>query len=140
MNIIVDTSVWSLVLRRQRVDEQHGHVLTFRQCVEANWGLFLLGPILQELLDGMPSSQQFARLLKAMEPFELAPVGRQTYVLAAQMRNDCRKKGIQAGPTDFLIAAASVETGFPLLTADQDFQRISSCTELVLVPTDPADQ
>lgn len=94
----------------------------------------MLGPILQELLDGLRSAQQSARLLSVLKPIPLAPLRRQTYVLAAQMRNDCRKKGIQAGPTDFLIAAACVESGYPLLTADQDFDRIAACTELVLVP------
>jgi hypothetical protein len=135
VNIVIDTSVWSLVLRRDRVDERQEHVRTFRACIEAGHGLFLLGPILQELLDGLRSPKQFARLLSVLEPFPLAPLGGETYILAARMCNDCRKKGIQAGQTDFLIAAACVESGYPLLTADQDFHRIAACTELVLVPS-----
>ena len=136
MNIVVDTSVWSLVLRRDLVNEDDMHVRTLRACVEAGHGLVLLGPILQELLDGLRSTKQFSRLLSVLEPIPLAPLNRGTFVLAARIRNECRKKGIQAGPTDFLIAAACVEAGYPLLTADQDLQQIAKCIELVLVPCD----
>jgi len=116
------------------VDENQPHLRAFRACIDAGHGLFLLGPILQELLDGLRSPQQVTRLLSVLKPFPLATIGRDTYVLAARMRNDCRRKGIQAGATDFLIAAACVELGYPLLTADNDFQRIACATELVLVP------
>ncbi|MHB1155535.1 MAG: type II toxin-antitoxin system VapC family toxin [Phycisphaerales bacterium] len=134
MNIVVDTSVWSLVLRRNSVNKHDPHVRAFRACVEADYGLFLLGPILQELLDGLRSEQQFTRLLTALRPFPLVPLDRQTYVLAAHLRNDFRGKGIQAGPADFLIAAACIESGYPLLTADHDFQRIAADTDLILLP------
>ncbi len=135
MNIVVDTSVWSLVLRRDHVDERQAHVRTLRNCIDAGHGLFLLGPILQELLDGLRSERQFSHLLAVLKPIPMAPLRRETYVLAAGIRNDCRKKGIQAGPTDFLIAAACIDLAYPLLTADQDFEHIAACTELVLVPS-----
>ena len=134
MNIVVDTSVWSLVLRRAPVDEADAHVRAFRECVEAGYGLVLLGPIVQELLDGLRSEKQFARLLAVLEPIPLAALERRTYVLAARLQTDCRKRGIQAGATDFLIAAACIESGWPLLTADRDFDRIALASELVLVP------
>jgi len=134
VNIVVDTSVWSLVLRRDSVNKHDPHVRAFRACIEADDGLFLLGPILQELLDGLRSEQQFTRLLSALRPFPFAPLERQTFVLAARLRNDFRRKGVAAGPTDFLIAAACIETGYPLLAADHDFQRIAADTDLILLP------
>jgi predicted nucleic acid-binding protein len=134
VNLVVDTSVWSLVLRRDTVNERDAHVRTFRSCIEAGHGLFILGPILQELLDGLRSDHQFSRLLSVLDPVPLASLNRSTYVMAARMRNDCRKQGVQAGAIDFLIAAACVESGYPLLTADRDFARIANCTELLLVP------
>ncbi len=77
------------------------------------------------------SRAEFAHILDA---FPLVPLTRQTFVLAAQMRTDCRRRGVQAGSVDFLIAAACVEAGFPLLAADEDFARIARCTDLILVP------
>ena len=50
MNLVVDTSVWSLVLRRRQVRDDDAYVLAFRSHVERGDGLLLVGPILQELL------------------------------------------------------------------------------------------
>lgn len=136
MNLVVDTSVWSLVLRRQLVREDDPHVRAFRACIEAEHEVCIVGPILQELLDGLRSPHQFSRLLSVLRPVPLVALHRSTFVLAARMSNHCRERGIQAGAVDFLIAAACVESGWPLLTADQDFQRIAGCTELALFPVD----
>ena len=134
MNLVVDTSVWSLVLRRPRVDEDDPHVRAFRRHLESGDGLFLIGSILQELLDGLRSPKQFDRLLALLDPFPLLDVDRRTYVAAARLRAVCRAKGVAAGPVDFLIAATCCEHGFPLLTADTDFGRIASHCDLVIVP------
>ena len=133
MNVVVDTSVWSLVLRRRRIDEADPWVRTFRACVEDEWCIFLIGPILQELLDGVRTTRDFDRLLKIMTPFPLLPLKRKTYISAAKIRNDCRCRGIQASGIDFLIAAACIENSYPLVTADSDFLRIAKHASLIVV-------
>ena len=134
MNLVVDTSVWSLVLRRPRIDESSHYVQAFRAHLESNNRLFLLGTILQELLDGLRSTKQFDRLVQLLEPFPLLDVDRSTYVEAARLRTICRAKGVLAGPVDFLIAAACCQHGYPLLTADHDFSRIAKHCDLVVLP------
>lgn len=134
MNLVVDTSVWSLVLRRPRVDDSDIHVQTFRAHLESNNRLFLIGNILQELLDGLRSSKQFDRLVQLLEPFPLLELDRSTYIAAAKLRTTCRTKGVLAGPIDFLIAAACCQYGYPLLTADQDFSRIAKHCDLIVLP------
>lgn len=133
MNLIVDTSVWSRVLRRRWVNELDLYVAAFRSYVKAGDGLHLVGPILQELLDGVKTEKDFGRLVELMRPFPLAPISRETFILASQLRNHCRKKGLQASPVDFFITAASIENGFPLLTADADFKGIAGHCELSLI-------
>lgn len=135
MNLVVDTSVWSLVLRRPRVNENDSHVRAFRWHLESGDGLFVVGNILQELLDGLRSTKQFDRLLTLMDPYPLLDLDRQTYVAAARLQSVCRSKGVNAGPIDFLIAAACSQHGFPLLTADKDFVRIAGYCDLVTLPT-----
>ena len=135
MNLVVDTSVWSLVLRRPRVEESHPLVRVFRAHVEVGDGLFLIGNILQELLDGLRSKKDFDRLNGLMKPFPLLPLEREAYVEAARLRQRCRSKGIQVGPIDSLIATACIEHGFPLLTADKDFWHIAKHSDLVVLPT-----
>jgi predicted nucleic acid-binding protein len=94
----------------------------------------LIGNILQELLDGVRSPKEFDRLLVVLDPFPLLEIDRETYVAAARLRSLCRTKGVNAGPIDFLIAAACCQHGFPLLTADRDFVRIAAYCDLVTLP------
>ena len=133
MNIVVDTSVWSLVLRRKLVDEGHPTVILFRSLITEGNALYLVGPILQELLDGVASTGQFHKLIEILDPFPLIDIGRKVFIAASELRNHCRKKGIEAGVTDFLIAAACIETGFPLFTRDGDFERIAQASDLLLI-------
>jgi len=133
VNLVVDTSVWSLVLRRTRVDEAHPLVRVFRSHLEANDGIFLVGNILQELLDGLRTKKDFERLARLLEPFPLIPLERATYIAAAELRQRCRSKGIQTGAIDCLIAAACIAQGYPLLTADQDFRLLARHSELALI-------
>ncbi|MFB3136648.1 MAG: PIN domain-containing protein [Nitrospirales bacterium] len=135
MNLVVDTSVWSLVLRRPQVEEANQFVRTFHAALEKGDGIFLIGSILQELLDGVRSSRDFDRLLKLLEPFPLLDIHRQTHVAAARLRNHCRAKGVHASPIDFLIAATCCENGFPLLTADRDFTHIAKHSDLITLPS-----
>lgn len=133
MNLVVDTSVWSLVLRRQRVDEVNPMVRAFRSHIEAGDGIFLVGNILQELLDGLRSKKDFERLGRFLTPFPLLALERETYVAAAALRQRCRSRGVQVGAIDCLIASACIQHGFPLLTADRDFSRIAAHSDLVVL-------
>ena len=136
MNLVVDTSVWSLVLRRPRVEETNRYVRAFRAHIEGGDGVFLIGSILQELLDGIRDKKDFDRLKNLLRPVPLVILGRGTFVAAAELRQRCRSKGIKVGPVDCLIAAACIQEGYPLLTADRDFAHMARyCDLVVLDPT-----
>ena len=132
MNLIVDTSVWSLVLRRKQVDENNPYVLAFRKNVESGHCIHLVGNVLQELLDGVKKKRDFDRLISLLEPFPLVETTRKTWIFAAELRNRCRAKGLQASPVDFLITAACIENSYPLLTSDGDFLLISRHCDLII--------
>jgi predicted nucleic acid-binding protein len=133
VNLVVDTSVWSLVLRRRKVDESNPYVIAFRQHVNQGDCLFLMGNILQELLDGVSTPKDFQHLIGLLKPFPLLETQRETFILASELRNNCRKKGVQASPVDFLISAACIENSYPLLTSDGDFTHIASHSELIVL-------
>lgn len=137
VHLVVDTCVWSLVLRRDAVDPGNPWVKSFVHHVEVGDAVVLLGPILQELLDGVRSERDFDRLLRTLEPFPVIGPARSTYVEAARLGNLCRTRGVQAGPADFFIAASCIERGFPLLTSDRDFSFISRHCDLILLPSVP---
>ena len=108
-------------------------VLAFRAHISAEDGVFLTGNVLQELLDGLRNKQDFDRLQHILEPFPLVPLHRGASIAAAQLRQRCRVNGVQAGPIDCLIAAACIEHGFLLLTADRDFTYIAKHSDLCVL-------
>ena len=134
MNLVVDTCVWSALLRRRRVRPADPWVVAFQRHVEGGDGIFLVGPVLQELLDGVRTARDLQHLTDALDPFPLVTSERSTFVLAAAVRTACRRKGVQAAAVDCQIAAACIERGFPLLTADRDFLRIARHSDLLLLP------
>ena len=87
------------MLRRPRVYEDDPHVRIFRWHLESGDGIFLVGNILQELLDGLRSTKQFDRLVALLEPYPLLDLDRQTYVAAARLQSQCRSKGVAQAPS-----------------------------------------
>jgi predicted nucleic acid-binding protein len=116
----VDTSVWSLALRRgdqsrlEFVKELRGLIQDHRVQV--------IGPIRQEILSGIRSESQFNDLKKHLDSFPDLPILTDDYVEAARYFNLCRSKGIQGSNTDFLICSVSVRNELPIYTADKDFE------------------
>lgn len=130
---MVDTSVWSLFLRRRKRDELDPYVIRLRLHLERTDGIHLIGPILQELLDGVREKRQFDLLRTYLEPFPIIDLERDDYIEASLLRNRCRAGGIQAGPADFLIAATCTRRNYPLLAADRDFLRIAAHCDLSML-------
>jgi predicted nucleic acid-binding protein len=124
MNVIVDTSVWSLFLRRKTRDIEEESVGKLVGLLK-NDTIYLIGVILEEILDGIRSEKQMDTLIKYFRPFPLIGCIREDFTRAAKYKNLCRKHGMNAGTIDFLIAAVCVNHHMPLLTADHDFEHIS---------------
>lgn len=133
MNLLVDTSVWSLFLRRQKKNEGDPYVARLRSYFDGEDCIHLIGSILQELLDGVKEQKQFELLRDYLEPFPLIQLDRDDFIESARLRNYCRNRGIQASPVDFLISAACIRRNYPLLTADADFRHISVHSKLTLI-------
>jgi predicted nucleic acid-binding protein len=120
MKVIVDTSVWSLALRRGDQD----HI----PCADELRGLIqdhrvqMMGPIRQEILSGIRSESQFNTLKKHLDNFPDLPIISEDYVEAARYFNLCRSKGIQGSNTDFLVCSLCVRNELPIYTIDKDFK------------------
>lgn len=72
MKIIVDTSVWSLALRRDKQDPP-APVQELRHIIYDH-RVQMIGPIRQELLSGICSESQFEKLRKHLESFPDLPI------------------------------------------------------------------
>jgi predicted nucleic acid-binding protein len=119
MNVIVDTSVWSLALRRRR-SPTAAEALELAELIrEGRAGV--LGPVRQELLSGVPDQRQYETLRDYLRAFPDVPLGSDDYEEAAAFFNRCRTKGVQGSNTDFLICAAAARRKLSILTTDADF-------------------
>ncbi len=137
--IIVDTSVWSLALRRCKPGtEQPGEALTLRRLIEADEHVAVPGIVLQELLSGIRERSQFQRLKEVLSGFPVMLATEQSHVEAARISNTCRAKGIALSAVDCLIAATAIEHGARLFTVDRDFFHLSKHIRLKLFETTQA--
>ncbi len=130
MKVIVDTSVWSLALRRQQQPiNSLGNIL--RDLI-ADGRVVLLGAVRQEILSGIKHKEQFEKLRDNFRAFPNLLLNVEDYELAANYFNICRKNGIQGANTDFLICAAATRRNYEILTTDRDFASFSKYLPLVL--------
>jgi predicted nucleic acid-binding protein len=66
----------------------------------------------------------------------LAHPDRDDHIAAAQLRNKCRRAGVQIGTIDALIAQMCIRSELTLLTTDRDFSHAAKhCALRVWSPT-----
>lgn len=137
MNLMVDTSVWSLALRRS-LPSDTPEVHTLKTCLGRGDLIVTTGLILQELLQGFrgPTARK-----KIIRDFSLLPVitpDIEDHIEAAELRNRCRRKGVQVGTIDALIARLCIGHDLSLLTTDRDFLAMSRHCPLVVLDVNTA--
>jgi hypothetical protein len=119
MSIVVDTSVWSLALRRRRASTEPEARELADLIREGRTSI--IGPIRQELLSGIPAQAQYETLREYLRPFPDVDLAVDDYEEAAAFFNRCRARGIQGSNIDFLICAVAVRRKFAIFTTDEDF-------------------
>lgn len=116
LNVLVDTSVWSLALRRDLppdVPEIH----ELRRSLEAGT-VFCTGLILQELLQGFAKPKAYRQIVEHFSALPLLVPDREDHIHAADIWNRCRGKGIQTGTIDALLAQLCMRYDLTMLTTD----------------------
>ncbi len=125
MKVLVDTSVWSLALRRRKNlafgAEQQAIITAFADLMRDGRAV-MMGAIRQELLCGIKTQAQFDALKSMLTAFDDVPLTLQDYEKAAEAFNTCRANGVQGSNTDFLICAVSINHQLPVFSIDNDFQ------------------
>ena len=123
MKVLVDTSVWSLALRRRSTSLSSTERVQMAELTELirDDRVILIGPIRQELLSGLRSDAEFDRLRERLADFEDEPLTVADYEEAARCHNRCRAGGLAGSAIDFLICAVAILRGLKLFTTDHDF-------------------
>ncbi len=134
MMVLVDTPVWSLVLRRkpEHLSAHEQHLCQTLAELIREGRVQILGPIRQELLSGIREEAQFRKLRDYLRAFPEPTLEMADYEEAAHMNNRCRTQGIAGSAVDFLICAAAHRRGWTILTTDRDFQNYASVLPLRL--------
>lgn len=130
MNVLVDTSVWSLALRRAE-GPKAPEALELAELIRASRAL-LIGPVRQELLSGIRQATHFELLKERLRPFRDLELDPRDFELAAEYFNGCRAKGIQGSNTDFLICAVAARRRASIFTTDGDFSSFAKVLPIQL--------
>ena len=120
VTLLVDTSVWSLALRRDR-DGDVPQIQALRAALEGDEIVVTTGLVLQELLQGFAGPRARKDIIGRFAALPLLSPDRQNHIDAAELRNRCRRAGVQLGTIDALLAQLCIRHGLTLLTTDDDF-------------------
>lgn len=132
MKLFVDTSVWSLALRRTP-PAATPEVERLAVCLRRGDLVVTTGLVLQELLQGFQRPSARKRII---EKFSLLPTvvpDLDDHIEAASLRNRCRRKGLQVGTIDALLARLCIRHDLPMLTTDRDFSAMVPHTGLSML-------
>ncbi|MEO6023877.1 MAG: PIN domain-containing protein [Burkholderiales bacterium] len=124
MTLFVDTSIWSLAFRRDAVSVSE--VVALRQALEGGDTVVTTGLILQELLQGFSGPRARKDIIDRFSALPLLNPDRQDHIDAAELRNHCRRSGVQIGTIDALLAQLCIRHALTLLTTDKDFVHAAS--------------
>ena len=125
MTLLVDTSVWSLAFRRDEPSD-YPEVHALRGALEGSDVIVTTGLILQELLQGFTGPRARKDIVDRFAALPLLAPDRQDHIDAAELRNRCRRAGVQVGTIDALLAQLCIRHKLILLTTDNDFGRVAS--------------
>ena len=131
MSLFVDTSVWSLALRRDTPDDGP-QVAALVRALERGDPIVTTGLVLQELLQGFAGPKSRESILERFSALPLLVPDREDHAGAAELRNNCRRKGLQLGTIDALIAQLCIRHTLTLLTTDRDFEGAANMLPLKL--------
>jgi len=124
VSLLVDTSVWSLAFRRD-VDASAHAVEVLRTALEGADQVFTTGFILQELLQGFSGPKARSQLIERFAALAFLQPDRSDHIEAAEVRNTCRRNGVQIGTIDAVLIQLCLRHDLVLLSTDNDFRSAS---------------
>jgi predicted nucleic acid-binding protein len=124
MNALVDTSVWSLALRRNPENVTAVEQAVVRELAELarDGRARIIGSIRQELLSGIKSSAQYEKLRAALRAFPDEMIDTSDHEEAAKASNACRSRGVTVSTMDALICQIALSRQWSIFSTDPDFK------------------
>ena len=134
MNVLVDTSVWSLAFRRKSQSLSASEKLLVQELSEIirEGRARIIGLVRQELLSGIKTAEQYETLRLYLRSFGDEAVTTSDHEDAAKAGNRCRAKGIVVSIVDILLCAVAMKREWAVFTADPDFLSYAKVLPLTL--------
>jgi predicted nucleic acid-binding protein len=129
VTLFVDTSVWSLAFRRDQASVAP-EVNALRRALEGGETIVTTGLVLQELLQGFAGPRARKDIIDRFTALPLLSPDREDHIAAAELRNRCRRTGVQIGTIDALLAQLCIHHQLTMLTTDRDFGRVAAHSSL----------
>ena len=123
--VLVDTSVWIAVFRRNKP-------IDLEQYVDFDEVVTCL-PVIQEVLQGFRRQTDFLIARESMMalPAVEAPLHREVFLQAAELYRTARRQGITVrSSVDCLIAACALRNSLKVLHMDRDFRLLAKIAPL----------
>ena len=123
MNVLIDTSVWSLALRRKNeslATNERFRVAELSELIREGRAR-MIGLVRQELLSGIKATEQYEKLRLHLRSFPDEVVDTSDYEEAAKAGNRCRAKGVVVSIVDILLCAVANKRQWTIFTTDPDF-------------------
>lgn len=127
MKILVDTSVWSLVLRRKNPDLQS--IELFKSLSQTH-ELMVTGIIVQEVLSSIADKSVFDSIKAAIASMHCIEPEMEDYVFAAELSGRLKTKGVSSKTIDLLLASVAIRRNLAFLTQDKDFDHIAKVEKI----------
>ena len=132
MNVLIDTSVWSLALRRKNeslATNERFLVAELSELIREGRAR-MIGLVRQELLSGIKATEQYEKLRLHLRSFPDEVVDTSDYEEAAKAGNRCRAKGVVVSIVDILLCAVANKRLWTIFTTDPDFSNYAKVLPL----------
>jgi predicted nucleic acid-binding protein len=100
-------------------------VQALMHAIEVGEMLLTTGLVLQELLQGFSGPRARTEILDRFSALPLLVPDRDDHIKAAELRNRCRRAGIQIGTIDALLAQLCIAHELTMLSTDNVFKQVA---------------
>jgi predicted nucleic acid-binding protein len=119
---------------RRDQSEIHPSVSFLADALRHEGSIFTTGLILQEILQGFNGPKARKQIIDRFTSLPLIVPERDDHVAAAELRNDGRRRGLQIGTIDALLAQLCIRHDLMMLSSDHDFVHLARFAPLRIWP------
>lgn len=120
MNVLIDTNIWSLSLRRKS-PPKNAVTAEFIRLMDPDHLPHIPELVRFELLAGVTPLARQRALRRELDEFPILKTSTTDYDLAAEYYSICVGQMVVSNATDFVLCAISVRRKMAIFTADRDF-------------------